>query len=136
MPEAPTAPTATASLGAVPDSAAAAQPSAAAAPAPVPSSAGLEMAKTPAPAAPADIPGMPKIERGSSFLDSIGQFWKDQTPTGKLAIGQMGSGLISGVGQGALRYMGAADQREYEQKQLDQRRRDRAFVPDLTPVSR
>lgn len=79
---------------------------------------------------------MPELERSSSWFDKMGQFWNQQTPTGKLAIGQAASGLVGGVGQGALRYMAASDDREWQQQQIDQRRRDRGFVPSLTPSAR
>lgn len=82
------------------------------------------------------LPGMNTLERGSTWFDKIGEFWNGLDKSGKLAVGQAASGLVSGIGQGALRYMAADEQRKFEQQQINQRRADRGFVPDLTPYSR
>lgn len=82
------------------------------------------------------VNAMPSLERGSAWFDKIGEFWNGLDKSGKLAVGQTAAGLVSGVGQGAMQYMAAADQREFQQQQINQRRADRGFVPDLTPYSR
>lgn len=82
------------------------------------------------------VDAMPALERGSTWFDKIGEFWNGLDKSGKLAVGQAASGLVSGIGQGAMQYMAAADQREFQQQQINQRRADRGFVPDLTPYSR
>lgn len=82
------------------------------------------------------VDAMPALERGSAWFDKIGEFWNGLDKSGKLAVGQAASGLVSGIGQGAMQYMAAADQREFQQQQINQRRADRGFVPDLTPYSR
>lgn len=64
------------------------------------------------------------------------EMWSGLDSSGKLAVGQTASGLVSGIGQGAMQYMAASDQREFQQQQINQRRADRGFVPDLTPYSR
>jgi hypothetical protein len=87
-------------------------------------------------AAPVKNAAMGGFEDPGSFLGKFGKLWNEQTPTGKLAIGQVASGLIGGIGQGALGYMGNKETRDWQQQQIDQRRRDRAFIPDLTPYSR
>lgn len=79
------------------------------------------------------LPGMNTLERGSTWF---GKFWNGLDQSEKLAVGQAASGLVSGIGQGALRYMAADEQRKFEQQQINQRRADRGFVPDLTPYSR
>jgi hypothetical protein len=44
--------------------------------------------------------------------------WFDTlTPTGKLALGQAGAGLISGVGKGAFDYMGAQEAQKIKAQQ-------------------
>lgn len=82
------------------------------------------------------VNAMPALERGSTWFDKIGDLWNGLDKSGKLAVGQTAAGLVSGVGQGAMQYMAAADQREFQQQQINQRRADRGFVPDLTPYSR
>ena len=92
--------------------------------------------KMPSAVEPSKIPALSTLKRGDDFFGSIGQFWDSQSPSGKLAIGQTASGLISGIGSGAARYMGAKEDRAWQQSQIDRRRRDLSAVPDLTPYSR
>jgi hypothetical protein len=73
------------------------------------------------------------LEAGQSWF---GRFWGGLDSSGRLAAAQTASGLISGVGQGAGTYMQQRDRNAFEQQQIDQRRRDRGYIPSLTPYAR
>jgi len=79
---------------------------------------------------------MPTLERGSTWFDRISRAWTNLGDKGQAAVLTVGGQMISGVGQGLIGSMAKQDERDFYQRQLDERRARLAGVPNLTPFAR
>ena len=57
-----------------------------------------------------------------SYWKSIQDWWNGLTPQGKLAVGQIGSGLVSGLGKGAADYMSESRKYDYLENERNYQR--------------
>ena len=57
-----------------------------------------------------------------SYWKSIQDWWNGLPPQGKLAVGQIGSGLVSGLGKGAADYMSESRKYDYLENERNYQR--------------
>lgn len=97
--------------------------------------AGVVSASTPMPApwyaAKTAFEGQ-QLQSSTSFWDGFKNFWKGLDSPSKLAVGQIGAGLVKGVGEGMM--TASAEDRKYDalENEREYRRRNMSFVPRYT----
>lgn len=83
------------------------------------------IANTRVPAPIAQVKAAPPPSPSKGIMDSIGSFWNGLDTSGKLAVGQMGMGLLQGVGEGMMASRAGDAQADLIREQRDFQRSQR-----------
>jgi hypothetical protein len=72
------------------------------------------------------------LQASGSWWDGLKKFWKDLDSPGKLAVGQVGMGLVQGMGEGMMTMQ--AEDRKYDflENERDYQRNNMSYVPNFS----